>query len=100
MAERKRLLRRDRDPDRQQTLQQRDGHRLDGFLGWAPLLMIRSVSRVTALSIGGMSAKSIGVRPRAFFSSSGTPLSARNWTTAQISCCVAIPPVPVTDACI
>src|SRR5262245_35098483 len=48
-------------------------HRLEGDLGWLPLLMMSLVSRSTALSIGSTSAISMGVRPCAFFSSSGAP---------------------------
>src|SRR5450759_2859296 len=39
-------------------------HRLDGVFGVAPLFLINSVSRSTALSIGRPSATSIGVLPR------------------------------------
>src|SRR6476661_10449913 len=52
--------------------------RLDGVFGVAPLFLISSVSRSTALSIGRVSATSIGVLPRPSFSSRGVPLSARN----------------------
>src|SRR5439155_5536015 len=52
--------------------------RFERVFGVAPLSTINRVSSSTALSMGRMSATSIGVLPRSFFSSSGAPLSARN----------------------
>ena len=60
-----------------------------GDFGFAPLLMISSVNKSTALSMGSPSARSIGVRPAAFFSSTGAPFSARKRITSQTRSCAS-----------
>jgi uncharacterized protein with HEPN domain len=79
-------LRHEYDAIREDRLWDKDRrrYRLD-FVGTAPLLMINCVSRSTTVSSGRVSAMSMGVLPRASLLSIGTPLSARNCTTLQIS---------------